>query len=119
MPNRVLTPAELKAFRPLFKSVLAQLDSLSGEDKALFWALQRKLAKSLIYEERGTPTHRRRLKALKRKQQNGLCALRDCPLPEKNVVLDRIEAMKGYTPENTQLLCRECDYKLQVERRFK
>jgi len=33
-------------------------------------------------------------------------------------VLDRLEAMPGYTLENTRLLCPECDKKVQTERRF-
>ena len=86
----------------------------------MLWALRRKLAKELTYDERGKPMFRRELKALKRgeREQGGKCALCGEPLPEKNAVLDRLEAMLGYTPDNTQLLCPQCDNKVQVERGF-
>ena len=57
--------------------------------------------------------HRRRIKALKRAEQGGLCAICRKPLPERDCILDRLEAMRGYTVENTRLLCRECDFKVQ------
>lgn len=31
---------------------------------------------------------------------------------------NRYEAMKGYTKENTRLLCGDCDYRIQQERGF-
>ena len=71
--------------------------------------LRRKLGKSLIYDERGTPMHRRRIKTLKREEQQGRCTICREILPERGAVLDRFEAMKGYTLENTRLLCSECD----------
>jgi hypothetical protein len=33
-------------------------------------------------------------------------------------VLDRLEAMKGYTAANTRVLGPECDHKTQIERGF-
>jgi hypothetical protein len=33
-------------------------------------------------------------------------------------VLDRLQAVDGYTPENTRLICNECDKKVQRERRY-
>lgn len=120
MPNRQLTKKELgEIFQPLFKNIANDLIKSSGKDKELLWALRRKLAKELIYEERGKPAHRRRLKGLKRKKQNGLCAVCKSVLPEKNTILDRFEAMKGYTEENTRLICGNCDFKIQSERKFK
>jgi hypothetical protein len=62
--------------------------------------------------------HRRALKILKRSQQEGRCAICHQPLPEKDAILDRLEAMSGYTEKNTRLLCRPCDYEVQAERRF-
>lgn len=61
---------------------------------------------------------RRTLKALKRSEQNNRCAICGRDLPEKNVVLDRLEAMKGYTWENTRLVHTECDYREQERRGF-
>jgi UTP:GlnB (protein PII) uridylyltransferase len=66
MANRRLTEPELELFRPFLEEVRAQLHSLSGDDDQLFWALRRKLAKELSYDERGKPIHRRKLKAFKR-----------------------------------------------------
>jgi len=119
MPNRQLTAQELAdLFAPLIADVRARLVKLSGGDANLLFALRRKLAKELSYDERGTPTERNKLKAFKRGQQNNKCANCGRELPEENVVLDRIEAMKGYTRENTRLLCRDCDYAQQKVRGF-
>ena len=62
---------------------------------------------------------RRRLKDLKRAEQDNKCAVCHASLPAKYVVLDRIEAMQGYTPENTRLICQACDTKVQIERGYK
>jgi ribosomal protein L44E len=117
--NRQLTKAELETlFRPVFEDVRARLRVASGGDEDLHWALRRKLTKELSYAERGKPMLRKVLKALKRGEQGGKCALCHCELPERNAVLDRLEAMKGYTAENTRLLCQDCDQAVQVERGF-
>jgi hypothetical protein len=114
-----LTNDELKQlFTPLIAQVRERLRELSGGAEDLHWALRRKLAKELTYDERSKPMERRALKARKREQQQGLCALCKQPLPEKDVILDRLEAMLGYTDQNTRLLCRSCDYKVQSERKF-
>ena len=119
MANRQLTKKETEElFRPLYQSVTARLQELSGGESDLLWALRRKLAKSLIYDERGTPMQRRRLKLLKREEQQGLCAVCREPLPERDAILDRSEAMRGYTLENTRVLCRDCDLRIQTERNF-
>ena len=119
MPNRQLSKTELKdLFQPLHELVTARLKELSGNNDQLLWALRRKLAKTLSYDERGTPMHRRRIKSLKRVEQQGLCAVCREPLPARDSILDRLEAMHGYTLENTRLLCRSCDFKIQSERKF-
>ena len=119
MPNRNLTPAELReVFGPLFKEVQGKLESASSGDADLLWALRRKLAKELSYLERGKPGNRKALKLAKRVQQNGLCALCGQSLPEQGAVLDRMEAMGGYTVANTRLVHHECDRKVQAERGF-
>ncbi len=120
MPNRNLTREELKEkFAPLINEVRKRLLELSNGDDDLRWALRRKLSKELAYDERGKPGHRRKLKELKRQEQNGLCAVCKSPLPESYIVLDRFEAMKGYTQENTRLLCQTCDTRIQSERGYK
>jgi len=98
--------------------VRARLVELSAGDPNLLFALRRKLAKELSYDERGTPAERAKLKAFKRGEQDNKCARCGSELPEENVDLDRIEAMKGYTRENTRLLCKECHYTQQKERGF-
>lgn len=121
MPNRNLTPEELKdLFSPLLKDVRARLDQLSGGDAALLFALRRKLYKDLSYDERGTPTHRKIIKAAKYAEQHGLCAQCKQPLEKlgKNAVLDRAEAIKGYESENTRLLCASCDRDIQAARNY-
>ena len=119
MANRQLSADELKHLAaPLLESVRKRLLELSGGDSDLHFALRRKLAKELGYDERGKPMARKALKLAKRLQQNGLCALCRGPLPERGAVLDRLVAMLLYTPENTQLLCPACDSKVQQERNY-
>jgi ribosomal protein L44E len=119
MANRRLTESELANLaNPLVQTVRAKLQELSGDDNSLLWALRRKLAKELLYDERGKPMHRKLLKATKRGQQQNKCAVCQRELPAKNAVLDRHEAMKGYTSENTRLICQECDVKIQTDRGY-
>ena len=120
MPNRQLSSEELEGlFSPFITEVRQRLDNLSRGDKDLLWALRRKLYKELTYDERGKPMQRRKLKELKRAEQDNKCPLCSTSLPLKYVVLDRIEAMKGYTPENTRLLCQACDTRVQQERGYR
>jgi hypothetical protein len=119
MPNRRLSQAELDClFAPFVTRVREQLQQLSSGDPELLWALRRKLAKELSYDERGKPMHRKLLKAQKRGQQKNQCAICASELPDKNAVLDRVEAMKGYTTENTRLLCPACDVAVQEQRGY-
>jgi len=60
----------------------------------------------------------KRLKKLKLEEQGGLCPICSMKLPESYNVLDRLQAVDGYTPENTRLICNECDKKVQRERRY-
>lgn len=119
MPNRQLTSTELATLaRPLLDSTRARLKELSGDDTNLLWALRRKLFKELMYDERGKPMHRVTLKKRKLSEQAGLRFLCQQALSAKGFVLDRYEAMKGYTAENTRLLCVVCDTKVQSERGY-
>jgi ribosomal protein L44E len=120
MANRQLSAAELEGiFSPLVAEVRKLLNELSAGDPELLWALRRKLFKELTYDERGKPMLRRKLKELKRAEQDNKCGECGKSLPYKYAVLDRMEAMKGYTPENTRLLCQDCDTKIQVRRGYK
>ena len=120
MPNRNLTPSELEAlFRPLIAEVREKLTRLAKGDAELHWALRRKLSKELTYDERSKPGERAKLKAFLRGAQSNKCPACSKTLPEKYAVLDRREAMKGYTAENTRLICPKCDAKLQQQRGYK
>ena len=120
MPNRVLTEDERKRlFLPLIEEVRRRIEELSVGDADLMWALRRKLYKTLTYDERDNPTNRRILKQVKRAIQKNKCATCPKDLPKKNEVLDRPEAMKGYTEDNTRLICPECNERIQEERGYK
>jgi hypothetical protein len=110
-----------RLFLPLIENVRTRLTELSKGDKELMWALRRKLTKELGYDERSKPMQRKMLKLKKLASQKGLCAIPTCrkELPERNSVLDRLEAMGGYTLENTRLICHECNLRIQEERGYK
>jgi hypothetical protein len=118
MPNRQLSTTELSQAKSLLDEIRLKLRSLSDGDPALLFAFRRKIYKELVYDERDKPTARRNLKDQKWKQQRGLCAVCTEPLPEKYTVLDRFDAVKGYSAENTQLICQKCDVKNQESRGY-
>jgi hypothetical protein len=118
MANRILTTDELANANRLLADIRARLIELAGGDAALLFAYRRKVYKELVYGERGKPMFRKALKARKRKEQGGLCAVCKKPLPKKNAVLDRYSAPDGYTMANTQLICPDCDQRIQTERDF-
>lgn len=119
MANRQLTELELRLANQLLAEVRSRLVELSGDDAALLFAYRRKIAKELIYDERSKPMVRRQLKSLKRRTQNGLCAMCSMALPEKYVILDRLEAAGGYTDANTRLICEACDREVQRGRGYR
>ncbi len=118
MTNRRLTKEELATANALLDELRGRMTTLTGGDPAFLFALRRKIAKELSYDERSKPMERRRLKAQKRKDQNGFCAVCQRPLPPSYTVLDRFEAAKGYTPENTRLICESCDRAVQQQRGY-
>ena len=118
MPNRRLTDEELAKAKILLDEVRLSIASLSGGDKELAFAYNRKISKELTYDERGKPMHRKILKLKKFAQQGGKCFTCTKDLPEKYTVLDRINAIDGYTAENTNLICTDCDTKIQASRGY-
>jgi hypothetical protein len=107
--NPRLTSDQIKElFDPLFLQTNARLEELSAGDPQLLFALRRKLFKELGYLERGSPHTRNKLKAMKRIEQGGLCAICQQALPKSHTELDRMEAIVGYTPENTRLVHHGC-----------
>lgn len=121
MPTRKLTEEELGRVRPLLEQVRESLKDLSNGDSELLFAYRRKLTKELLYDERSKPTQRKALKRRKLIDQQGKCAVCGDPLPPAalGAVLDRLNAMDGYTEANTRLICRDCDLKTQRERQFR
>ena len=120
MANRQLTKDELESLaHPLLAEIRGKLQQLSGGDAALRWALRRKITKELGYDERNKPAHRTALKKLKRKEQGGVCALCNASVPHDGSVLDRVEAMGGYTVAKTRVLSPDCDRDVQKKRGFR
>jgi hypothetical protein len=118
MANRNLTAEELAQANDLLEKIRLDLKTLASGDEPLHFAYRRKITKELGYDERGKPTLRRILKLKKFVEQKGICPLCDGSLPEKNAVLDRLKAIDGYTRENTRLICRDCDTRVQEGRGY-
>lgn len=111
--NRQLTPEERVHAHQLLGEVRKRLDALSGSDADLRFAYNRFVYLRLNYDERGNTAARAQLKDKKLKQQDGRCAACGEPLARLRAVLDRLNAMKGYTLTNTRLIHADCDYKAQ------
>jgi hypothetical protein len=120
MPTRKLTNEERGLIEPLLAQIRESLKTLSAGDPELLFAYRRKLAKELQYDERSKPSQRKSLKRRKLIAQEGKCAICGSALPPAALgsVLDRLNAMDGYTDANTRLVCRDCDLKTQRERAF-
>jgi len=116
--GRRLTESELEKARAILAMTRNQIARVAGTDQSLLWALRRKVYKELVYDERSKPMARRMLKFKLFARQKGLCAGCAGELPEKYSILDRREAMKGYTEVNCKLLCSECDRKAQAKRKY-
>ena len=119
MANPQLTKVQREQlFAPFFERVKTELQSLSGGDDRLMWALRRKLAKELGYIERSTPAARNKLKARMWSKQSGNCALCNQPMPQKGSELDRTEAYLGYVESNVRLVHHECHIKDQESKGY-
>ena len=94
--------------------VRGEIDAVAGKDAELRFQVRRYVAKRLEFDERGTPTQRRKLKDLKWKFQRGLCYECGEPLPKRGAELHRLRAMDGYTEANTRLLCQGCHRKAEA-----
>ena len=116
MANRVLTTPELIQAHELLADIRQRLNELAAGDPAALFSFRRKIAKELVYDERGKTGERNKLKARKFGEQAGICAECGEHLPEKGAHLDRKNAMDGYTPANTDLIHAECHTKRQAAR---
>ena len=119
MPNPRLNSEQLAQANDLLKVIRRHLDDLSQGNGELRFAFNRKVAKELLYDERGKPADRHKLKQQKRKEQAGKCAKCSEGLPARGAVLDRFAAIDRYTPQNTQLICESCDKQIQAERGYR
>lgn len=118
MPNRNLTPDELKRANELLADIRERLIKLAAGDHFLLFAYRRKIAKELGYDERGKPGVRKLLKALKWGQQNRKCAHCGEEMPLKTSELDRKNAAGGYTEQNTELVHHLCHQERQAAKGY-
>lgn len=120
MPNRTLSEREKSTGRSLLKSIQTRIKKLSAGDRRLYLAYNRWILKHLIYDERGTPAQRKKLKKQLYADQGGRCAACKRPLePEgRNAELDRFDAFTGYVATNTQLLHHSCHREDQERKKF-
>jgi hypothetical protein len=118
MPNRNLTPDELKEANVLLAEIRERLVALAGDDRALLFAYRRKVTKELGYDERSKPGVRSKLKALKWGLQGRLCAECGEEMPLKYSELDRKNAADGYTEENTELVHAKCHQTRQAAKKY-
>ena len=113
-----MNEAELAVANGMLDRLRSELDAQSAGDADLLFALRRKVAKELVYDERSKPMARRALKKRMRLSQNNLCPLCQEILPDTYCVLDRFNAADGYVEANVRLLCEPCDRRVQNDRRF-
>ncbi|WP_263382908.1 HNH endonuclease [Granulicella arctica] len=111
-----LSPEDRARALAILAQVRAEILAVAGEDRELSFQMKRYIAKRLEFDERGTPTQRKKLKEQMLKKQGGLCALCREKLPQRGAELDRFKAIDGYTVENTQLVCPACHRKAQRTR---
>jgi len=102
----------------ILEQVRSEMQAVAGEDREVLHQLRRYVGKRLEFDERGTPTQRRKLKDQVAKRQRGLCSVCQEKLPKRGAELDRFKAIDGYTAANTQLVCQACHRKVQAERGF-
>ena len=119
MANRQLSKDELEIANGFLEEIRNRLQIESKGDREFHFALRRKIYKELTYDERSSPSTRNRVKRAKYKEQNGICPRCNEALPKTYTVLDRRNAIDGYTVENTQLIHQECDRQIQHERGYK
>jgi hypothetical protein len=102
----------------ILEELRERIAAVAGDDRERLFQMRRYILKRLEFDERGTPTQRRKLKDQKWKMQRGLCAMCEEKLPERGAELDRFKAIDGYTAGNTQLVCRSCHQKAEEARGF-
>jgi hypothetical protein len=113
-----LNEKQLLQAKALFDELEKRIKRLSKSNSKLVFAYRRKLRKWLEYEERGTPTYRRKLKEIMWERRQGLCAICGKKMPKKEVELDRRDPVKGYQIKNVRLVHHKCHREDQKSKRF-
>jgi hypothetical protein len=109
MANGRMSSDQLATARKILVEVRQRIADAAGTDQQFAFSLRRYVFKNLSYDERATPAHRTKLKLQKLVDQAGICAYANCPTPHLKMTkdqepeLDRLDAIEGYTPENTVL----------------
>lgn len=116
--NPKLNDAQLARANQLLEEIRGLLSVEAGGDDDTYFALRRKVAKELTYDERGKPGHRKRLKKRLMKLQRGLCVECHGELPARGAVLDRNQAKFGYTEDNVELIHPACDQARQAAKGY-
>ena len=114
--NRRLNENELEVAKEIVTQVRGLVNQAAGEDEGLGWALRRYIRIRLEHDERGNPITRKFLKLKKMVSQEGKCANCGEKLPERGANLHRLDAMKGYTEDNTKLICQKCHDNQQAKK---
>jgi hypothetical protein len=112
-----LNADQLKAANELLDRIRKDIETLAKGSPDLAFAYRRKLGTQLVWDERGKPAKRKRLKAAMFKLQEGKCAEGGEPLAMKGSVLDRKIPMLGYTKENVDLICTAHDEERKARNR--
>ena len=119
MANPTLDEEHLKRANALIARIKDEIRAMSGDNDQLLFAYRRKVYKELSYWERGKPMDRKRLKLRKWRAQGEACFACKQPMAMAYAILDRHEAIGGYTAENTDLICVGCDTGRQASKNYK
>jgi len=117
--TRQLNNQEREIAKEILDRIRELITKATQEDSELAFALRRYICRQLTFDEKGKPAQRKKLKYSKLLKQGGKCA--ECGkqfLEGEEPELDRFDAMKGYTDENTRLVCHECHRQMQAKRGF-
>jgi len=113
-----LQDEQLEVAKSIVIDLRRRLTEASAGDQRFLFGLRRYVWKRLEFDERGRPADRKKIKFAKVIEQKGRCAICGKDLPKRGSELDRFDAEKGYTEENTRLLCHDCHREQQTLKNF-
>lgn len=105
-----LNPEQMAQADALFAKLKADLFALSNGDDDLLFNFRRQMYKSLMYDERGTPLARQRLKKATWQKQESKCAVCGLELPLEGAEIDRLIPSKGFVEGNVKVVHHECNH---------